>query len=52
LHDLHINEKIDNCVIAGMGANNIIDILNNKNKQLQIKNFILVPNNDAYLVRK
>lgn len=52
LKNLKINQKINYCVIAGMGAKNIIDILSNKSKDLKIENFILVPNNNAWLLRK
>ncbi len=41
--------KIDYCVIAGMGANNIIDIL--KNNSLPIDNFILHPTKNEYQLR-
>jgi tRNA (adenine22-N1)-methyltransferase len=46
-----INETIDYCVIAGMGANNIVDILKHKYKKIKIKNFILVPNNHSEILR-
>ena len=52
LKNLTIKEKINYCVIAGMGGKNIIDILTNKSKDLNIENFILVPNNNAQLLRK
>jgi tRNA (adenine22-N1)-methyltransferase len=46
-----INEKVDYCVIAGMGAKNIINILKEKNKRIKIDNFILVPNNHVNVLR-
>jgi tRNA (adenine22-N1)-methyltransferase len=46
-----INEKVDYCVIAGIGAKNIVNILKEKNKRIQIDNFIFVPNNHANVLR-
>jgi tRNA (adenine22-N1)-methyltransferase len=46
-----IDKIIDYCVIAGMGGKNIIDIIEHKNNKIKIKNFILIPNNNANLVR-
>ncbi len=51
LKNLKINDKINYCIIAGMGGKNIINILSNKPKQLLIDSYILVPNNNAYLLR-
>ena len=45
----YIND-IDYCVIAGMGSNNIINIL--KNNSLDIKKFILHSTKDEYKLRK
>lgn len=48
--DLILEKTYDYCVIAGMGATSIIEILDqNKN---QIKNFILQPNTQSYKLRK
>lgn len=44
-------EKNTECVIAGMGTNTIIDILENE-KAKQIDTFIIQSNNDYYLLRK
>ncbi len=52
LKDLKIKHKVDYCIIAGMGGKNIANILSNKPDKLQINSFILVPNNNAYLLRK
>ncbi|GHU30634.1 hypothetical protein FACS1894166_00640 [Bacilli bacterium] len=46
-----IKKPIDYCVIAGMGGKNIIDIITHKNPRIKIRNFILIPNNNANLVR-
>lgn len=47
---LILEQTFDYCVIAGMGATSIIEILEqNKN---QIKNYILQPNTQSYKIRK
>lgn len=51
LTNLEIPKKIDYCVIAGMGGKNIINIISKKDQKLRIANFILVPNNNAWLLR-
>jgi tRNA (adenine22-N1)-methyltransferase len=45
------SDPIDYCVIAGMGAKNIVNIINSKNKHLKIKHFILVPNDQPDYLR-
>ncbi|GHU47125.1 hypothetical protein FACS1894218_0890 [Bacilli bacterium] len=52
LQTTQINKVIDYCVIAGMGGKNIVDIIKQKNPNIKINNFILVPNNNAKLVRQ
>jgi tRNA (adenine22-N1)-methyltransferase len=42
-----IDKPIRYCVIAGMGGRNIINILTHANHQIKIKEFVLVPNNNA-----
>lgn len=51
LKGLKIKDTINYCIIAGMGGKNIVNILSNKSKQLQIDSYILVPNNNTYLLR-
>jgi tRNA (adenine22-N1)-methyltransferase len=52
LQTKEIKHQIDYCVISGMGGQNIIDILKHANKKIKINNYILVPNNNAPLLRK
>jgi tRNA (adenine22-N1)-methyltransferase len=52
LQTKEIKHSIDYCVISGMGGQNIIDILKRANKKIKISNYILVPNNNAPLLRK
>lgn len=47
-YDMHF----DYVVISGMGGNNIINIIKNIDKAIQVDNFILVPNNGTTLLRK
>ncbi len=44
--------SIDTIIITGMGGRTIINILNNKDKLVNIQNIILSPNNDYLAVRK
>jgi tRNA (adenine22-N1)-methyltransferase len=46
-----INSKIDYCVISGMGARNIIDILESANKSIKIKHYIFVPHRNPDLLK-
>jgi tRNA (adenine22-N1)-methyltransferase len=46
-----IKHKIDYCVIAGVGAKTIIEILTKRNKNIKINSFILIPNNNSDLLR-
>ncbi len=52
LKNFQIKDKINYCVIAGMGAKNIANIIENKPNNLNIENFILVPNNNAWFLRR
>ena len=47
---LILEQTFDYCVIAGMGATSIIEIL--KQNKNQIKNYILQPNTQSYKIRK
>jgi tRNA (adenine22-N1)-methyltransferase len=47
-----IESNIDYCVIAGMGGHNIVKILNNRNKNIKISDFVLMPNTHFEVVRK
>jgi tRNA (adenine22-N1)-methyltransferase len=47
-----VAKKVDYCIIAGMGANNIVQIISQKNPRNKIQNFILVPNNHPEILRK
>ena len=46
------DKHFDYVVISGMGGNNIINIIKNIDKAIQVDNFILVPNNGAASLRK
>jgi tRNA (adenine22-N1)-methyltransferase len=52
LQSIKIDEIIDYCVIAGMGSNNIINILSHRNKSIRIKTFIFLPNDCAKTLRE
>jgi tRNA (adenine22-N1)-methyltransferase len=52
LQKLITDKSIDYCVIAGLGANTIIDILQNKHQELKIKNYLLIPNNKTPILRE
>ena len=47
-----IEEEIDTIIISGMGGTTITNILNDKNKLVNVKRIILSPNNEIYKVRK
>jgi tRNA (adenine22-N1)-methyltransferase len=46
-----IKSKIDYCVISGMGARNIIDILESANKSIKIKHYIFIPHRNPELLK-
>jgi tRNA (adenine22-N1)-methyltransferase len=46
-----IKSEIDYCVISGIGAHNIINILENANKSIKIKNYIFVPHSNPNLLK-
>jgi tRNA (adenine22-N1)-methyltransferase len=55
LNTNEIDKHIDTCVIAGIGSNAIINILNNKNKSILIDEYIFVPSekqNNIFLLRQ
>jgi tRNA (adenine22-N1)-methyltransferase len=52
LYTNKIKEKLDYVIISGLGGNTIIKIINDRNKELQIDNFICVANDHADVVRK
>jgi tRNA (adenine22-N1)-methyltransferase len=47
-----ILEKINTCIIAGMGGDKIVDILKHANKKIKIDEYIFVPNTHANKLRK
>jgi tRNA (adenine22-N1)-methyltransferase len=46
-----IKKTVNYCIISGMGGKTICEIIQNKNKKIKIKNYILVPNNNEYQLR-
>jgi tRNA (adenine22-N1)-methyltransferase len=46
-----INQRVDYCVIAGIGARTIINILSRKNPNIIIDEYILVPHNQPHVLR-
>jgi len=44
LSNLDIKDKIDYCIISGLGGNTIFEILNNKSKDLKIDTYIICCN--------
>jgi tRNA (adenine22-N1)-methyltransferase len=51
LKTTQIKHAIDYCVISGMGAHTIINILNNKNPLINISEFILIPHKQPDVLR-
>ena len=47
-----IEDNTDTVIISGMGGTTIINILNNKDKLINVKKVIVSPNNDFPSVRK
>jgi tRNA (adenine22-N1)-methyltransferase len=51
LKDLNIKEKIDYCIISGLGGNTIKSIIENKSNTININKFICVCNNKIEVLR-
>lgn len=47
-----IDQKIDYCIISGLGSKNIASIVDERNKDIVINNFILLSNDNPIPIRK